>query len=66
MMVYPLCMYFKVGPYHVEAVIRQTSYTWSYKDGSGSGMSHSDNRKSISVEDLIKEVHNYVYPWTRQ
>lgn len=65
-MVYPLYVSFEVGPFHVEAVIRQTSYTWSYKDASGSGFSHSDYHKSISVEGLIKEVHNYVYPWTRQ
>jgi hypothetical protein len=65
MMVYPLHMSFQVGPYQVEAMILESSYTWTYKDASGSGFSHSDYHKSISVEDLIKEVHNYVYPWAR-
>jgi hypothetical protein len=66
MMVYPLHMSFEIGPYHVEAMINRSTYTWTYKDSSGSGFSHSDFHNTITVEELIKEVHNHIYPWARQ
>jgi len=66
MMVHPLHMSFEIGPYHVEAMINHSSYTWTYKDSSGSGFSHSDFHNTITVEELIKEVHNYIYPWARR